>query len=219
MAQKKVGVLVKEARTAAGLTQEELAKKAASGLTAAMISECERGLDDLTATQLKKIAVACGVTQASLVNAPNNLTKAEKAKKDAAKKTAAKTTTSKTSSTKSSTAKTSTTKASSSKTSTTGSTKASSSTTAKKNTTTSSSAKKTTATTSTDLTATEKKILEAYRQATSDQKKIALKILKGELDDQLTSLINAASGTSSTTLTDGLSSVIGDVLGSLLGGK
>ena len=44
---KKVGVLVKEARTAAGLTQEKLAAAVGGNLTAAMISKCERGEDDL----------------------------------------------------------------------------------------------------------------------------------------------------------------------------
>ena len=49
MAAKKVGELVKEARTAAGLTQEKLAKTAGEKLTAADISKCERGEADLTA--------------------------------------------------------------------------------------------------------------------------------------------------------------------------
>ena len=74
MAEKKVGILIKEARTAAKLTQEKLAQAAGEGLTASDISKCERGTADLTTNQLKKIAVACGVTQTSLVNAPKNLT-------------------------------------------------------------------------------------------------------------------------------------------------
>ena len=39
MAAKKVGVLVKEARTAAGLTQEKLAKAAGEKLTAAEVAD------------------------------------------------------------------------------------------------------------------------------------------------------------------------------------
>ena len=74
MATKKVGALIKEARTAAKLTQEKLAK--AAGVTANDIGKCERGEIDLSAAQLKKIAVACGVTQTSLVNAPKNLSAA-----------------------------------------------------------------------------------------------------------------------------------------------
>ncbi len=65
---KKVGVLIKEARTGAGLTQEQLAKKV-KGLTASDISKAERGEKDLTRDQLKLIAKATGVTQASLLNA------------------------------------------------------------------------------------------------------------------------------------------------------
>lgn len=64
----KVGALIKEARTGAGLTQEQLAKKI-DGLTASDISKAERGEKELTQTQLKQIAKATGVTQASLLNA------------------------------------------------------------------------------------------------------------------------------------------------------
>ena len=55
MAAKKVGTLIKEARTEAGLTQEQLARKVA-GVSATDISEVERGKKDLTHEQLKKIA-------------------------------------------------------------------------------------------------------------------------------------------------------------------
>ena len=68
MAAKKVGTLIKEARTDACLTQEQLARKIA-GLSATDISEAERGLKDLTQDQLKQIAKITGVTQASLINA------------------------------------------------------------------------------------------------------------------------------------------------------
>lgn len=68
MASKKLGNLIKEARTEAGLTQEQLARKI-SGLSASDISAAERGVGDLTQEQLKKIAKATGVTQASLLDA------------------------------------------------------------------------------------------------------------------------------------------------------
>ena len=68
MASKKVGTLIKEARTAADLTQEQLARKI-SGLSASDISLAERGQKDLTQAQLKQIAKITGVTQASLLNA------------------------------------------------------------------------------------------------------------------------------------------------------
>ena len=93
MAAKKVGTLIKEARTNADLTQEQLARKI-SGLSAADISMAERGKKDLTQAQLKEIAKITGVTQASLLNAAKGTSAAKK------------TTTSKSSSSKTSTAKT-----------------------------------------------------------------------------------------------------------------
>ena len=74
MASKKLGTLIKEARTGAGFTQEQLAKKI-SGLSASDISKAERGEKDLTQAQLKAIAKATGVTQASLLNAAKGSTK------------------------------------------------------------------------------------------------------------------------------------------------
>lgn len=116
MASKKVGTLIKEARTAAGLTQEQLARKIA-GLSASDISAAERGQKDLTQDQLKKIAKATGVTQASLLNAAKGTT---------AKKT--------------------------------------------------SSASKS----SMQVTATEKKLVQLYREADSDTKKKVMNLLKGK---------------------------------------
>ena len=68
MASKKLGNLIKEARTEAGLTQEQLARRIA-GVSASDISQAERGLKDLTQEQLKQIARITGVTQASLLEA------------------------------------------------------------------------------------------------------------------------------------------------------
>ena len=184
MATKKVGVLVKEARTAAKLTQEKLGK--AAGVTANEIGKLERGEIDLSAAQLKKIAVACGVTQTSLVNAPKNLSAAAAKKAAAAAKTtAAKTTAAKTTAAK----KTTTAKTAAAKKTTaakTTATKTESKTTAAKKTTTArkteaktTTAKKTeakkpvtpaSANTSMKVTAAEKKLIEAYRTATSDNK-------------------------------------------------
>lgn len=124
MASKKLGNAIKQARTDAGLTQEQLARKI-SGLSATDISEAERGLKDLTQEQLKKIAKATGVTQSSLL--------------DAAKSSSRKTTTKKT---------------------------------------TTSSANKT----SMKVTATEKRLVEYYRNASTEDRKQALKILKGDDD-------------------------------------
>ena len=128
MATKKVGTLIKEARTEAGLTQEQLARKIA-GVSAADISAAERHQKNLTQEQLKQIARITGVTQASLLNA-------------------------------------------------------SKSTTAKKSTAAKSSMQ---------VTATERRLVELYREADSDTKKKALKILRGDdsmAEDLLESLLD-----------------------------
>ena len=138
---KKVGTLIKEARTDAGMSQEQLARKI-KGLSAAELGKAERGETELTQALLKEIAKATGVTQSSLLNAAKASAPAKKtetAKKSAAAK-------------KTETARKA---ASPKKTST---------------------AKKA----ETELTAAEKKLLEAYREASADAKKNALKILKGE---------------------------------------
>ena len=84
MASKKLGNLIKEARTEAGLTQEQLARKI-SGLSATDISEAERGLKDLTQEQLKKIAKATGVTQSSLLDAAKGSSSSSSKKSTASK--------------------------------------------------------------------------------------------------------------------------------------
>lgn len=129
MASKKVGTLIKEARTAAGLTQEQLARKI-SGLSASDISLAERHQKNLTQEQLKKIARATGVTQASLLNAARG-------------------------------------------TSSSGSASSKS---------------------SMQVTSSERKLVELYREADTDTRKKALKILKGEdslTDDILESLLDS----------------------------
>ena len=68
LASKKVGTLIKEARTEAGLTQEQLARRI-SGLSANDISLAERHQKNLTQDQLKQIAKITGVTQTSLLEA------------------------------------------------------------------------------------------------------------------------------------------------------
>lgn len=86
---KKTGARIKEARTEAGLTQEQLAKKIA-GLSASDISKAERGELELTQAILKEIARQTGVTQTSLLNAEK--TAAKSTAKTSAKKTSAKST-------------------------------------------------------------------------------------------------------------------------------
>lgn len=91
---KKVGKLIKAARTGADMTQEQLARRI-SGLSASDISLAERGEKELTQAQLKKIATLTGVTQASLINAAKEENGSSK-KTTTAKKTTTKTTTPKT---------------------------------------------------------------------------------------------------------------------------
>lgn len=159
---KKVGKLIKAARTGADMTQEQLARRI-SGLSASDISLAERGEKDLTQAQLKKIATITGVTQASLIDAA-------KAESGSAKKTttAKKTATAKTPASANSTMK---------------------------------------------VTATERKLVEAYRQADSDAKKRAMNILKGKEEGFLGGLLGGAD------VSDKVEDVIGDVLGNLLGNK
>ena len=81
---KKIAALLKQARTDAGLTQEQLAKKA--GLTAREVGMAERGEKELTAEQLKAVAKATGVTQKSLLEASGKASgKTESGKTSSAK--------------------------------------------------------------------------------------------------------------------------------------
>lgn len=83
---KKVGTLIKEARTNAGLTQEQLAKKV-KGLSAADLGKAERGEKDLTQEQLKAIAKATGVTQKSLLEAAKGKSSSSSSSSSSKKKT------------------------------------------------------------------------------------------------------------------------------------
>ena len=171
-AKKKLGDLIKEARTEAGLSQAALAEKV-DGVSASDIGKAERGEKELTQAALKQIAKATGVTQKSLLEAAGvaSTAKKETAKKETAKKETAKKTTS-------------------------SAAKKTSSSTAKK--TSSSSSKKTSSSssgTSVKVTAAEKKLLELYRAADADTKKAAVSLLKGETPeagDILSSLLGGA---------------------------
>ncbi len=87
---KKLGNLVKEARTAKGLTQDALAGKV-SGLTASDVSKIERGEKEPTQEILKKMAKVLGVTQKSLLEAATGSGKSgATSKKTSSKKTSSK---------------------------------------------------------------------------------------------------------------------------------
>ena len=87
-----VGKLIREARTKAGLTQEQLAKKMGGGMTAAQISRAERGEETLTQAQLKTVAKITGVTQASLLSAARESKSTKKQTVKSTAKTTAKST-------------------------------------------------------------------------------------------------------------------------------
>ena len=154
-----VGPMIKKARAGAGLTQEQLAMKV-TGLSASDISRAERGELIPTQEQLKTIAKVTGVTQKSLL--------------DAAKES----------------------KTENNSSGTSGSTgsgkKPANSTSGKKpaGSTSTGSSKKPAAGTSTgtntgktmEVTATERKLVELYRKASTDEKKTVMSILKGEKD-------------------------------------
>lgn len=77
---KKVGKLIKEARTDAGMTQEQLARKV-KNCSASDIGRAERGEKELTTDQLKQVAKATGVTQKSLLDAAKGNTSSSAAPK------------------------------------------------------------------------------------------------------------------------------------------
>ena len=84
---KQTGELIKQARAAAGLTQEQLAKKV--GLSTADLRKAEHGELELTQTVLRQIARATGVTQASLLSGDREATPAPKSEVSTVKLSAA----------------------------------------------------------------------------------------------------------------------------------
>lgn len=155
---KKLGNLVKEARTAKGWTQEALSRKV-KGLSASEVSKLERGEWEPTQAVIKEVAKALGVTQSSLLAAATGSGSSSSSKKtSSAKKTSGKT----------------------------------------------SSAKKT-GTDTVKLTASEKKLLAAYKKADSATKKAALGLLEGTAAplDLITALLKGK------TDKDSISSLIG----------
>lgn len=85
-------------------------------------------------------------------------------------------------------------------------------TTAKKNTTKSTAKTPDSAGVSMRVTATEKRLVEAYRLADSDAKKAAMKLLKGECPEMAAKILGGSGA-------DMVADLLGDALGSLLGGK
>jgi hypothetical protein len=170
-----VGPLIKEARTKAKLTQEQLASKI-DGLTASDVGKAERGEKMLTQDILKQIAKTTGVTQKSLLDAARESGGAAQAAGTSAASSAGKTSGKISSSGKTSQSGKTTT----GKTSPTGKT---------------SSTGKTTGKAGMELTSTERKLVELYRAADSDKKKVVMSLLKGETqttNEILTSLLDGS---------------------------
>ena len=170
-----VGPLIKEARTKAGLTQEQLASKI-DGLTASDVGKAERGEKMLTQDILKQIAKTTGVTQKSLLDAARESGGAAQAAGTSAASSAGKT---------------------SGKISSSGKTSQSGETTTGKTSQAGKTAStgKTTGKASMELTSTERKLVELYRAADSDKKKVVMSLLKGETqttNEILTSLLDGS---------------------------
>ena len=198
MAGKKVGTLIKEARTQAGMTQEALAKKV-KGVSAGDISLAERGEKELPQAALKEIAKATGVTQKSLLDAAKG-----------ASGSAKKTTTGSTK--KTTTGSTKKTTSGSTKKTTTGSTKKTTSGSTKK--TTSGSTKKTASGADLKLSAEEKKLIQAYREADEKQKAaVRMLLLKADGIVSASGLAGHTAGAFGELLGSGdlLSSLVGSV--------
>jgi len=136
---KRLGNLIRAARTDAGLTQAQLATML-RGVSASDVGRYERGEAEPAVQTVKDIAKACGVTQKSLL--------------DAMPKTSSKPAASKTG---------------------------------------------TSSGTSMRVTATEKRLVELYRQADSETKKKALSVLRGNNND-VDDLIAGIGGFISDTL-------------------
>ena len=201
MAEKTVGTLIKEARTAAGLTQEQLARKI-KGVSADDISLAERGKKDFTQAVLKEIAKATGVTQKSLLDAAKA---GSSAKTGASSKTGSSAKTGASSKTGSG-AKTS----ASSKTGNSAKTASSSSSTLK-------------------LSAEEKRVLKAYREAEEGVQSIVRALLGADAQSSSASKKNSsllesllgglAQNNSAPASTAGGSGNLLDVFMGMLGGK
>lgn len=152
---KRLGNLIRAARTDAGFTQEQLARKV-PGVAQSDIGRFERGEAEPTTQNVKDIAKACGVTQKSLLDAMPKSTTSSR--------------------TNPSTSKPAT---------------SSGSTSGQKS--------------SMQVTATEKRLVELYRQADSETRKKALAILRGKDP-------NSTDGLDVNDILSGIGGFIGEML-------
>ena len=218
---KSLGELIKEARTSAGLTQEQLAQSVGD-MTASDVSKAERGQKVPSQNQLKQIAKTTGVTQKSLLDAAKAQDAAGSGNTSSGAAASGKTASGKTTSGTTTSGKTASGKTTSGKT-------ASGTTASGKTTSGKTTSGKTTSGNTVQVTATEKKLLELYRAADSDKKKAVMSLLKGETqtasemisslldgskkpDEILTSLFSGSSSGSNSN-----SKKTDDIVSSLLG--
>jgi DNA-binding XRE family transcriptional regulator len=225
MAEKTVGTLIKEARTAAGLTQEQLARKI-KGVSADDISLAERGKKDFTQAVLKEIAKATGVTQKSLLDAAKA---GSSAKTGASSKTGSSAKTGASPKTGSS-AKTSASSKTGSSAKTGASSKTGSGAKTGASSKTGNSAKTASSSSSTlKLSAEEKRVLKAYREAEEGVQSIVRALLGADTQSSSASKKNSsllesllgglAQNNSAPASTDGGSGNLLDVFMGMLGGK
>ena len=68
------------------------------------------------------------------------------------------------------------------------------------------------------VTASEKKLVESYRGASGELKKVALKVLKGEYADTAIKILDTV-GSGIESGAEGVGGVLGNLIGGLMGGK
>ena len=169
-----VGSLIKKARTGAGLTQEQLASKI-NGLSATDISRAERGELIPTQDQLRTIAKVTGITQKSLLDAAKE-SKAESSSSGTSGSTGGK-------------------KPSAGTSTASGKKPAGSTSTGSGKKPAGSTSTGTNSSKTMEVTATERKLVELYRKASTDEKKTVMSILKGEKDttnEMISSLLDGS---------------------------
>ena len=169
-----VGSLIKKARTGAGLTQEQLASKI-TGLSATDISRAERGELIPTQDQLRTIAKVTGITQKSLLDAAKE-SKAESSSSGTSGSTGGK-------------------KPAAGTSTASGKKPAGSTSTASGKKPAGSTSTGTNSSKTMEVTATERKLVELYRKASTDEKKTVMSILKGEKDttnEMISSLLDGS---------------------------
>ena len=191
---KKLGNLIREARTAKGLSQAALAEQI-EGISSSDVSKIERGEKEPVQDAIKQIAKVLGVTQKSLLDA------ADGSGKTATGKTAAgKTGTGKTASGKTTSAKTSS---------------------AKKTTAAKKPSAAKAAVEALTLSATEKKLVQLYRKADTKTKKAAINLLEGDSNmiELIGALMSSGKGAGSGSSGGAGSNGSSDLLSALLSGK